>query len=521
MDDVRRGHLVLPDFQRSFIWKPDDVRDLLISVLGDYYVGSMLYMDAIRDESPFALRMIEGIDKIIPTPTIDSIVKILLDGQQRTSSLFYALFAPEIPLSGRKNPFRFYANVPALLAENWDEAVNSVNTGNKRTMLEMEDNEDYIDMTEFKDAGALTARLQKTKYETKLPDILRIVIRFMSYEIQMVHLDRGTSLDRVVETFERINRTGEPLSIMDLLVAKVYKENVKLRDMIQNAEENFRFLEQIDSEYILRVMCLLRGFEVRRQAMLDLSPAAFREDWDFACFALEEAYTRMTDTKNGYGIIDFKKWAPFTTMLVPLAACIAYLEKNNQRDAVQFRKIDRWYWASVFLNRYNEGVNTKTFSDFIEMKDWFKEDKNEPEFIRRVFEEEVDLRVESRSAAMYKGVMCLVVLSGALDFQTGQPPQFAVGEVQDDHIFPKSLYTSDQLMNRTLISTNQKKSNQTPSRYFSALETVTGRQRLEEILATHLIDANALSALLKDDLQGFCKAREQATRDKIRAFVTP
>src|SRR6516162_5867684 len=104
MEDIQRGHLVLPDFQRSFIWKPDDVRDLLISMLGDYYVGSMLYMDAIRDESPFALRMIEGIEKIVTVPTIDSIVKILLDGQHRTSSLFYALYAPEIPLSGRKNP---------------------------------------------------------------------------------------------------------------------------------------------------------------------------------------------------------------------------------------------------------------------------------------------------------------------------------------------------------------------------------------------------------------------------------
>jgi uncharacterized protein with ParB-like and HNH nuclease domain len=75
MDDIQPGPLGLPDFQRSFIWKPDDVRDLLISVLGDYYVGSMLYMDPIRDDSPFALRMIEGVEKIVPIPTIDSIVK--------------------------------------------------------------------------------------------------------------------------------------------------------------------------------------------------------------------------------------------------------------------------------------------------------------------------------------------------------------------------------------------------------------------------------------------------------------
>jgi len=133
---------------------------------------------------------------------------------------------------------------------------------------------------------------------------------------------------------------------------------------------------------------------------------------------------------------------------------------------------------------------------------------------------EVDLKVESRSSATYKGVMRLIVLSGALDFQTGQPPQFSVGEVQDDHVFPKSLYKCDTLANRTLISTNQKKSNQTPSRYFGALETVVGRTRLEEILTTHLIDSNGLSALLKDDLEGFTLAREQSIRRKIEAIVT-
>ncbi|MBV9199104.1 MAG: DUF262 domain-containing protein [Alphaproteobacteria bacterium] len=47
MEDIQRGHLVLPDFQRSFIWKPDDVRDLLVSVLGDYYVGSLCRFDVV------------------------------------------------------------------------------------------------------------------------------------------------------------------------------------------------------------------------------------------------------------------------------------------------------------------------------------------------------------------------------------------------------------------------------------------------------------------------------------------
>jgi len=57
LSDAYNGRIVLPDFQRSFIWEPEDVRQLLISVLGDYFICTMLLLDSLRDESIFALRL--------------------------------------------------------------------------------------------------------------------------------------------------------------------------------------------------------------------------------------------------------------------------------------------------------------------------------------------------------------------------------------------------------------------------------------------------------------------------------
>ena len=37
MKDVCKGAAVLPDFQRHFVWEPEDVRELLVSVLGNYF----------------------------------------------------------------------------------------------------------------------------------------------------------------------------------------------------------------------------------------------------------------------------------------------------------------------------------------------------------------------------------------------------------------------------------------------------------------------------------------------------
>ena len=382
---------------------------------------TMLYMDAIRDEAPFALRLVEGARESNPTATIDSIVRILLDGQQRTSSLFYALFAPPIPLAGRKSPYRFYASIQRMLSEDWEYAVEFVNTANKKATAKFEESEDYIAFHQFRDVGALSERLMKTKHQKQFAALVQLVNKFNTYEIQMVHLDRGTPLDRVVETFERINKTGEPLAVTDLLVAKLYRDGVKLRDLIKDASEKYPFFETTGADYVLRVLSLGRGTDVRRNTILELKAENFNEDWWSACDALAEAFKRLTDPKH-YAVIDVRKWAPASSMLVTLAALIDYLKRKKGAHASNYKKLDEWYWVTVFANRYNEGVNTNTLSDYQRMMEWFNDDTKVPDFIRKFSPASVDLHVDSQSSAIYRGVISLVVRAGAKDFKTGKEP---------------------------------------------------------------------------------------------------
>ena len=144
LDKVYSGEIVLPDFQRSFIWEPEDVRELLVSVLGDYFIGSMLTIDSHKDESPFALRLIEGVEKTNNDSRIQTLVKILLDGQQRTTALFYALYDPDLPLKGRKSAYRFFIDLDAALDEKWDDAIVGVNIKDKRRFSEIKNNSNNI-----------------------------------------------------------------------------------------------------------------------------------------------------------------------------------------------------------------------------------------------------------------------------------------------------------------------------------------------------------------------------------------
>lgn len=519
LHDVVTGELVLPDFQRDFVWKPDDVRELLVSIFGDFYIGTMLYMEALADDSPFALRLVYGVETVRPETQIQSIVKVLLDGQQRTSALFYALHAPNISLAGRKNPFLFFLNLRHLITKDYDNAVAFVNAGNKRELRALEQHSDFVAMTALRDVGALYAHIMETPFKSHFAEISSAINRFHAFQIQTIQLDRHTKLERVVQTFERINRTGEPLSVVDLLVARLYSYGIKLRNLVTETESEYEFLAAdagISTDFILRVICLLRGLEVRRNVILEIQPNGFEADWRLACESLEEAYRRLTDTSQGYGVINFKKWCPFPASIVTLAATLAYLKRNNVRTTANYAKIDCWYWITVFDNRYNEAVNTQTVSDYQKMKEWF-DDGKAPDFIAKFSSDNVDLNVESRNSAIYRGVIALIARAGARDFQSGRPPRFADQRPQDDHIFPKSIYHRDTILNRTLIESNQHKGSKIPSKYFSAVRDLNGEEHLRDVLASHLVDSDAMKALITDNIEQFLELRKKTI---LRAIKT-
>lgn len=515
LKDTYNGKIVLPDFQRSFVWGPEDVRELLVSVFGGYFIGSMLFLESTRDEAPFALRLVEGVKKVNPDAKVQYSIKVLLDGQQRTTALFYAFYAPEIPLNGRKYPHRFYVDIQKALNGEWDDAIIGVSTADKRRLSEVKKNKYMVPVSEFKSLETLVERFGDVE-DIPIRSLIKLYNSVMEYEIHVITLPSDTSLDKIVETFERLNKTGMPLSTFDLATARLYKYGINLRDMLNSAREQYEFVRFIPPEWILKVIALIRGKEPRRKNLLELDHGNFEEEWNRACEALELAYRRITDIRNGYGVLDFKKWAPYTTLIVPIAVMLDYLRNSHKESPTNYAKVDAFYWATVFGGRYDQAVDSKSFSDFMDFVEWVETGKV-PEFIERFTVEDIDLDVSSMNSAIFKGVLSLIVLNGALDFKTGQPPQFELyrSKVQVDHIFPRSIYKEDRITNRTIITTNQSKSNKKPSEYFSERIQKLGREKVEEILRTHLIPPEGLDALLRDDIETFMELRKRAIIEEI------
>lgn len=524
VEEIINGKIVLPDFQRDFVWDPDRVRELVVSVLGDYFIGSMLMLEDFReDDCPFALKLIYGVQDVNKHAEVRSVVHVILDGQQRATALLYALEQPDKPLRSRKNPHKFYINIQEALKGNWDAAVIAVNKANKKELNEVESTPDTILLTDFISAHKLAKIFPEN--HPNISEIFRLSEEFRTRPIHVVTLSKDTGLEKIAETFERANRFSVALRTFELLTARLRKYGIRLPDLWEETKKSYEFARadksgNIDPEVILRIMALLRGKGTKRGDLLDLECEDFKEDWKQACKWLNTAYRRLISPKQGYGVLSFPKWLPYTTMLVPLAAILGFLKDKKLDNYNNYKKIDEWYWVSVFSNRYDEGAASKQEADFTKLKEWILDDTKVPDYIQEFKpHSDVSLVVDKQNSATYRGIINLVVLEGARDFLTGQSPQLDEEHVQDDHIFPKSIYDEHRILNRTLLTTNAKKSNATPSSYFKEMLQKHGEVELKKILASHIIPGEALQFLLGDDIQQFIKARRKAIIKKIRQKV--
>src|SRR5665647_3789433 len=79
LDKIDENQLRVPAFQREYVWKRDDVKQLVDSLIKEYPTGTMLTWDTSNPpelKGPYKYSDSQGA------------IKILLDGQQRITTLY-------------------------------------------------------------------------------------------------------------------------------------------------------------------------------------------------------------------------------------------------------------------------------------------------------------------------------------------------------------------------------------------------------------------------------------------------
>lgn len=539
--DARSGTLVLPGFQRSFIWDRQAVEEFLVSMLNGYFVGTILLLRVADDDAPFEPRLVEGMDE---TGSIDP-DELILDGQQRITSVHYALFAPDIGLKGTTYPYRFLLDIEEAVAGNWEDAVYSESPHWTDVDELLDDRkrqyeENVLPFPQlrswevwdrwkdgYRDYKDERGTLDSSPYE----ELGRLGRGFLNFEIAGVELGKDTSEETVVEVFERINRTGEPLSIFELLTARLW-QHTNLRELLEDSLATYPTLEAVTQDkqekyprYILQIVALLRGVEPKRKRLILLKGENFPADWEEASRLIEQALNRLQSSdEGGYGVIP-DQTPPYSTMVPPLAYLLGVWEDEYSQRPDPLNKIHRWYWSSVFKERYGGSTATVIQRDVTGLEKWFSDDTTIPEAVATEDQEleGLDLLGTVRQGAVYKGVLSLVALEGARDFYTGDT--IALHKLDDHHIFPRSYLKGrgveqdrrNTILNRTLITrpTNQTIQNKQPSQYLAEMESRHGSNTTQQILNSHYISVKAHDALRQDDYSGFLAARAESIKAEI------
>ena len=81
---IAEDKMLLPDFQRGFVWKDEEQRKIVASVLAKMPIGSILLLKSKPDE--YASKSI-GMKEKNTYQSQDGEVEFLLDGQQRMTAL--------------------------------------------------------------------------------------------------------------------------------------------------------------------------------------------------------------------------------------------------------------------------------------------------------------------------------------------------------------------------------------------------------------------------------------------------
>ncbi|MDG3039794.1 GmrSD restriction endonuclease domain-containing protein [Roseicyclus marinus] len=229
LDYIDNGHMALPEFQRGYVWGREQVRGLFQSLYRGHPVGSLLVW--ATDASTAAHR---GDGKLAP-----GVVKLLLDGQQRITSLYGVIRG--------KPPQFFDGNAKAFTDLRFNLATEDFEFFQP---IKMRDDPLWIDVTEVMKKGNagigdfLTALSQNPDNLPKIGEYVGRMNQLLGIRDKAFHIEEVTgadkTLDVVVDIFNRVNSGGTKLSKGDLALAKICSDWPEARDTMKSSIARWR-----------------------------------------------------------------------------------------------------------------------------------------------------------------------------------------------------------------------------------------------------------------------------------------
>lgn len=558
VDMYKRGELRLPEIQRHYVWRATRVRDLLDSLYRGYPSGSILMWET---------------DEAVPTRDFaiaqDSNAfagrKLLLDGQQRLTSLTAVLNGESVSVRGRKRPIDILFNLDHPDGPPTD--IIEVESDEESFVTPEDEMSDDVDETEGEEQGLqekLNRRtfvvasknllsqpqwvsvsevfriandaeiLEKAGIESfkdprfqKYSDRLKKLRTIKQYQYVVHVLERSMSYEEVTEIFVRVNSLGAKLRSSDLALAQMtsrWPNLLKELEKFQDECEQSWFT--IDLGQLVRAIVIFATKQCLFRSVASTPVDTLKEGWKQAQEGLRFAINFL---RTNAGIEDESLLS--SPMFIHALAAVSRV-KDNKLTADEQNKLLHWLLVANARGRYSRGSTESLLNEDLAIVFRTGDIGALMEPVKRQFGrlhiEPGDLAGRGVNSPLFSLSYLALKASGAKDWYSGLglslTHQGKLHFIQWHHIIPKSLLKAqgyetgeiNEIANMAFITgqTNRRISNKEAAGYLADIVATQGDKALHSQCVP-----TASELWATERYRDFLQSRRIALAERMNGFI--
>lgn len=529
IDKINEHHLFVPAFQREYVWKKKDAKNLVDSLINDYPTGTMLTWETTNPpelKGEYVYEVSKGA------------VKLILDGQQRITTL-YMLMTGEIPPYYTEkeilNDIRgLYVNVETLSLEYYRKTVmendptwvdiTEIFKGNVRTR-------DIIDALEDKNEGERLPRERENKIDDHIESIKRIREREFLEQI----IPAKATIKEAIDIFYIVNSSGVNLTDAELALAQISGYWPKAREEFKSKLDDLKSKGWVfNLDFI--VYALLATVHRQGSKMEKLHTADNKDKIKEAWKILDGGVLDYTfNLMQSQAYIDHTDEINSVYALIPIITYV-YLKPSHKLTEDEIKKVVKWFYYSQIRFRYISQLQQKLDKD---LKIVGNSESPFDELLK-IIEEERPLEIKSSEFVgrdirhpLFSLMRWYFKSQGAVCLGTGLQLRRNMGkkyELERDHIFAYSVLRdseyydmndrfdyalAQEITNRAILTSTE---NRTKSAKFADVYLSQVKEHFPNALKLQCIPEDEELWQI-ENYKDFLQARRDLLTEKLNYFL--
>src|ERR1700739_324643 len=324
---IESKHVAVPEFQRGFVWKTKQVKDLFDSLVKQYPIGSFVLWET---------------NKFIDARTLDGekLPKnkmLILDGQQRLASIYYLCRQKKFAEAAVKTKFQ----------ESSDSRARDVIDFEKFSIMknksgpELEYGRDHVFGIEF-------------------PKMQTLVKKTYQFPVVVISLD---NYRKAIQVFARINQAGTRISTESIFLSETWNHHSHIGGILRawKRKNGKALTRRIDTVIFIHVFAVIFQFREKNASAIDIRLKTLKKIAEKICEEKGDTYNLLFREvilsiaravmylKEEYGITALSD-LPSQTMITVLSVFFYYQKKGP--TIMQEKELRKWFWRSSLANRY-------------------------------------------------------------------------------------------------------------------------------------------------------------------------